>query len=206
MDKTIFENYRSLFATHGDSPASLQHSSREQQFLRFVQLFNIAEDISSVVDVGCGLGDMVAFMESQGIDASYRGVDFFEGFINRAIEKHAGNSKVCFSQGDVISDASAIPSGSEFVMLSGVFNNRTENNEEHLRITLRRMFDACTRGVAFNALSTYVDYQDEHLYYYDPLKVFDYCKKEITDKVCLRHDYQLKEGIIPFEYTMYLYR
>ena len=81
-----------------------------------------------------------------------------------------------------------------------------ENNQEFMYQTIGKMYDACEKGVAFNAMSTYVDYQDEDLYYSDPLKVFDYCKKNLTSRVVLNHDYLVKSDSIPFEYTMFLYR
>jgi hypothetical protein len=60
--------------------------------------------------------------------------------------------------------------------------------------------------LAFNALSTYVDYIDEHLNYLDPAAMLDFCKTELSARTVLRHDYLLKEGVIPYEFTMYVYK
>ena len=51
-------------------------------------------------------------------------------------------------------------------------------------------------GFTFNLLSTYSDYQEEHLFYGDPLEWFDWCKREITPRVMLLHDYPLYEWTI----------
>jgi len=72
--------------------------------------------------------------------------------------------------------------------------------------TIHKMFSACKKGVAFNAMSTYVDYRDEILYYSNPMEIFDYCKRNLTRNVILRHEYLVKENSIPYEYTMYLYK
>jgi hypothetical protein len=72
--------------------------------------------------------------------------------------------------------------------------------------TIKKMYEVCGKGVAFNAMSTYVDFQADDLYYSDPLEIFDYCKRNLTRKVVLRHDYLVKENSIPFEYAIYLYK
>lgn len=61
-------------------------------------------------------------------------------------------------------------------------------------------------GVAFNALSTYVEYEDESLYYSNPLAVFDYLKREMGVHPILKHNYILSEGRYPYEYTIYAYK
>ena len=66
------------------------------------------------------------------------------------------------------------------------------------------MFEAACKGVAFNALSTYVDYHDAGLYYCDPLALFDHAKRHLTERVSLRHDYRVKPDCIPFEFSLYL--
>ncbi len=53
-------------------------------------------------------------------------------------------------------------------MINGVFNNRMTDNWSFLTLALDRLFRATKKGLAFNCLSTYVDYRDEHLYYADP--------------------------------------
>jgi hypothetical protein len=71
---------------------------------------------------------------------------------------------------------------------------------------IKSMFNACTKGIALNAMSTYVDFQADNLYYTDPLEIFDYCKRNLSRKVTLRHDYLVKENSIPFEYCIYVYK
>ena len=55
-----------------------------------------------------------------------------------------------------------------------------------------------TKGFAFNVLTTYSDESKmkENLYYADPTQLFEYCKKNISNFVMLRHDYPLYEFTI----------
>ena len=52
------------------------------------------------------------------------------------------------------------------------------------------------KALAFNLLSTYVDWQEPHLFYGDPLFWFDHCKRNYSRQVALLHDYPLYEWTI----------
>jgi SAM-dependent methyltransferase len=200
----IKKHYQSLLDKNGISPEALQYTSKSSQYKRFEVLLNIDNNIESLIDVGCGLGDMYQYLMTQNFQGNYLGLDFVEDFVRLSKDIYKNYSKADFQEFDITRDE--IPSGVDFVLLSGVFNNKRNNNKEFMLNTIKKMFNSAEKGVAFNALSTYVDYQDEHLYYSNPLDVFDFCKKEITSKVVLKHDYLVKENSIPFEYTVYLYK
>ena len=99
-----------------------------------------------------------------------------------------------------------MPNIQDYCLLSGVFNNTMPDNITFMKETLKKMFDASNKGIAFNALSTYVDYQDKDLYYSNPVEIFDFCKTTLGNKVVLRHEYQTKPNVMPFEYTVYVYK
>jgi hypothetical protein len=58
------------------------------------------------------------------------------------------------------------------------------------------LYEHSTRGCAFSSLSTYVDWMEPDLYYQDPMEMFAYCKKEISPRVALLHDYPIFEWTI----------
>ena len=57
------------------------------------------------------------------------------------------------------------------------------------------------KKIVFNNLSTYVDYFDKRLFYLDPFKLFNYIKKNISDRCVIDHSYSLKKNTIPYEFT-----
>ena len=199
----IKEHFKRLYKLHGDSPKSVHWSDAKTQEKRFEILLGIDNNIKSLLDVGCGLGDMYQYMQTQGFGGRYCGTDFVDEFIE-ASKRKFNSPNVDFRINDIKNDT--LPIGYDYVVLSGVFNNRADNNEDFMINTIRKMFSVCEKGIAFNAMSTYVDYYDEVLYYTNPLEIFDYCKRSLTRKVVLRHDYLVKENSIPYEYTIYLYR
>ena len=204
MDNSLKEHYQKLFSEHGNSSASVQYSDSVSQYKRFEILSGISTEIKSMVDVGCGLAHLYDYMKTQGFDGKYLGLDFVPEFIEADKKNYVADPKTSFQVFDIVNDA--FPTGYEYVFLSGVFNNKMPNNKEFMLNAITKMFDACSKGLAFNAMSTYVDFMADNLYYTNPLEVFDFCKKNLTKKVTLRHDYLVKENSIPFEYAIYLYK
>jgi hypothetical protein len=94
----------------------------------------------------------------------------------------------------------------DYVMLSGVFNNKMDDNQGFMHSTLERMFNAAEKGISFNAMSSYVDYKDEELYYVDPMDIFAFCKTKLGGHPVLRHDYVVSKDGYPFEFAMYVYK
>lgn len=204
MNEEIRKHYQELFKKHGVSSEALQYSDKSSQFKRFEILSQIDSNLKSVVDIGCGLGHFYQFLKHKNFNGIYLGLDYVQEFVVESKKIYSEETNAEFKHLDIISGE--LEKGYDYVFLSGVFNNKFENNKEFMEVTIRKMFDASSKGIAFNAMSTYVDYQDSNLYYSNPLEIFEFCKKNISSKVTLRHDYLVKENSIPFEYCIYVYR
>jgi cyclopropane fatty-acyl-phospholipid synthase-like methyltransferase len=195
----IKNHYKSLFKKHGISHHSVQWSSQETQVKRFQALAQKLQPTSSVIDMGAGLGDLLKFLKTSEWSASYLGLDFVEEFVAEAQRLYPDAAFRVFDL-----NKEDIPTGYDWVLASGIFNNACGNNDEFLKHSLEKMFRAATVGVSFNCLSTYVDYKSEGLHYFDPCTVFDYCKRFITKRVILDHSYLIKDDTLPFEFTVHL--
>jgi hypothetical protein len=60
-------------------------------------------------------------------------------------------------------------------------------------------FRMCTKGVGANMTTDAVEYHEEHLHYFDPARVLNFCRG-LSRYVMLRHDYPL------YEFTVFIYR
>ena len=202
---SLKQHYTQLYQKFGPSPQAVQWSSKQTQKKRFEVLCNILKKTDSVIDIGCGLGDMLEFLRNEkNFTGRYLGLDFVPDFINYANAKFQNDTKAEFSIFDINNDT--LPNNFDTIMMSGVFNNLMDDNWKFITNTLQKIFQATNRVVSINALSTYVDYQDSGLYYTNPIELFDFCKTEISPKLTLHHDYLVKENSIPFEFTMHLYK
>jgi SAM-dependent methyltransferase len=152
-----------------------------------------------VLDFGCGCGAFAEFLTLIGQEPSiYFGVDVVPEFFQFAQEKMP-NGKFCHP--DDLGNTRF-----DFAIASGVFNNRRDDNRHFWKSMTRSLFDRCDEAIAFNMMSTYVDFQSPELFYESPTYAFDFVKDDITPFTSLIHDYVPKKGSIAFEFSIFSYR
>lgn len=186
--------YEDSLATHGIKPLAVGWRDEDSHRLRFRKLSSVIDDAHGVRvnDLGCGYGAFYEYLIDVGVNVRlFRGYDISEKMVSLA--------KGRVPNGEFIL-GNAIDKEADYSFASGIFNVRLQESEEkwkqHIEQTLSNMFDFSTKGFAFNLLSTYVDYQEPHLFYGDPLYFFDFCKRRFSRSVSLLHDYPLFEWTI----------
>jgi len=205
MDKKIYKLYTELCKNYGNTPSAVMARDTNQQNLRFKELINIIDlkNKDKVLDVGCGLGDLVIYLRKNKFNGQYLGVDFIDGFIKIA-KKQYGNNKTKFLRLDIENED--FPKRYDWLFLSGLFNNKKKGADKFMFKILKKMFESSEKGIVFNSLSKYVDYEDKHLFYSYPDKIFQFCVKNLSKYVMLKTNYQLRKNIIPFEYTIAVFK
>ncbi len=88
-DKTkIIANYQQLLLEHGEGPAVGQQSAAGQRF-RFEKLAQVGNlRGASVLDIGCGIGDLYPFLTSLYGEIAYTGVDIVPELVSHAARKY----------------------------------------------------------------------------------------------------------------------
>ena len=180
----IAENYRKLFLEHGSGPAVGQWSEEGQRF-RFEKLSEIA-DLSgaSLLDLGCGLGDFYPHLAKTFEAVDYTGIDIVPEIVAAAQAAHPRGRFFCTNVLETGFEASF-----DYVMISGMFNNRRPRGTDFMKSMLSFAFDHCTKGIGFNFTSTYVNFMDETMQYHDPVEILQYCLDHLTRKVSMHHHY-----------------
>jgi len=198
----LSRHYSGLLARHGDSPQAVQWADAATQENRMCILTEVGDlREAKVLDFGCGTGHLLSFLrENIGFHGEYVGYDISKEMVATCRQKFSG---VRFEALDVLTQG--IPEDFDYVLINGVFNNLLSDNWGFMTALLSRLFPHVRRGMVFNALSSYVDYKSPGLFYVNPERVFRYCKEMLSPCVTLRHDYQIKLGIVPFEFTVYVY-
>jgi len=174
---------------------------KEEQEIAKIYDDRVEKDGKSILDVGCGFGDLYDYLGKKGVKLkSYEGIDISPKIVEKAKTLHAKDKNAAFRHGS-LKELEKKYSEEEFdyVVESGIFNYNLSDNYKYLAETLELMFRLCRAGVSINMTTDYVDYKEDCLFYFNPEKVFGMCKK-LTKRVCLRHDY------MPFEFTVYLYK
>ncbi|WP_299395032.1 trans-aconitate 2-methyltransferase [Pelagibius sp.] len=197
-DRNTVDVFSSSLREHGQSFRALNWGSEEGQANRFRILCEIGiGDGDSVLDVGCGLGDLYGHLQRSGIGASYTGLDITPDMISTARQRFPD---AAFREGSLLGTAEPPLAQVDYVLASGIFYLRRARPFEHLQSSVRRMFDLCHKGVAFNCLSSWGDAaggSDE--YREDPAQCLEFCRT-VSPWAVLRHDYH------PGDFTIYLRR
>jgi len=201
--RTLEAHYAKLITDNADAPAGAQWRDRATQERRMVVLAEVADlRRAKVLDFGCGTGHMLSVLRSQlGFDGTYVGYDLVESALEIGRSTYPDAR---FERRDVL--AEGLPEQFDYILVSGVFNNALSDNWTFLTTVIEKLFAATRCALAFNLLSTYVDTFDSGLAYFDPARVFGFCKEHLSPRVTLRHDYEVRPGVVPFEFTTYVYR
>jgi len=187
--------YAEKVARHGFDHRGLGFRTRSSQALRFGALLALGDFHGrSIVDVGCGFGDFLAFLRDRGIEPRYTGIDICEPMIRRCRERFDGPS-VRFEVADVLEwRPSEMP---DFVVASGIFGLDARGARARIRPTLHRMFEWAREGMAANFLSQRSLEPAEARVYVDPAEALEMAFA-LTPAVRLDHSY------LPNDFTIFL--
>jgi SAM-dependent methyltransferase len=191
--------YSEKLAQHGETPRGVDWNGEEGQVLRFEQLCRLTQGMEagfSVNDLGCGYGALLDYLGARYQSFSYLGIDVSADMIRSALTRHKAVRNARFI-------AAAEPDmPADYGVASGIFNVRLGRTDaewlEYLEKTLDILDNTSQRGFAFNCLTSYSDEEKkrEYLYYADPCRIFDLCKRRYSRQVALLHDYGLYEFTI----------
>jgi SAM-dependent methyltransferase len=185
-----------LLETEGATVKGVGWRSRENQRLRFRQLvraLELGDEPFTVNDLGCGLADLYGFIKDEGLPMrGYRGYDLSEKMLTVARERVGGDGEVV--------RADRVTETADYSFACGIFNTKLDATDEewldYMKSVIANLHKHSDRGFAFNSLTTYVDYREDHHFYADPAELFRFCKQEISPRVALLHDYPLWEWTI----------
>lgn len=199
VDKKIsLDFYKKGFITYGEDVKTLGYGSVESQESRLRVVSEIG-DLSnkSILDVGCGFGDLYTFLHRQGIHPNrYLGIDISSELLDVARKRLP---EVEFELVGIL-DFEATEKF-DFVVACGLFGLESPNWQRLLKKQLRKLYDLCEIGVIVNFLSCYTTWvKNPASHYADPAKIFEFVLKNLSNRVVLRHDYAAND------FTIYMYR
>ncbi|MCE5276948.1 MAG: class I SAM-dependent methyltransferase [Planctomycetaceae bacterium] len=119
----------------------------------------------SLLDVGCGVGDLYALLQARGLDVRYAGVDLSAKVIEAARERFAG--KADFRVADVFDDPGNAPAGYDVTFASGTFNLTLGDNLAFLAHAARRLVELAHEAAVFNFLDDRATHRVDYCHYYN---------------------------------------
>ena len=158
---------RQSYDVHDWADATSQHARFE------VLEANVELAGKRLLDVGCGLGDLLDFLEQRRIDVDYTGVDIVRKMIVSARARHRGGRFLCADvfAADPAEITEIADRRYDVVYCSGTFNLDLGNNREFLPRAVVRLLELTDGHVVFNLLHARAAEQYSHCFYFEPADV-----------------------------------
>jgi SAM-dependent methyltransferase len=198
----IVEHYESCLDQHGDNHLGVDWPNADDVRTRYKVMLEVARNESggfSLLDFGCGAGHFYEFLIENGRqDVAYRGVDLSQKFISLCRSKHPNVDFQCLD----VFDTKLSPV--DYVVINGVLTEKQANSFEvmwdYCRNLLEVAFSISRKGLAFNVMSSHVDWERDDLFHLPLDTLSAFLTTKLTRNYIIRNDYGL------YEYTTYLYK
>lgn len=192
--------YTTNLREKGANSTAVGWNTRECQQLRFDKLATLLQgedEAFTINDYGCGYGSLLSYLtEKQHRVSAYHGYDISSDMLEEAGRQLAGFNATELN----LIKANHIHTPADYGFVSGTFNVRFDASkdawQQFIETKLQELDANCRKGFSFNLLTSYVDWEEPHLFYGDPCYWFDLCKRSFSKKVALLHDYALWEWTI----------
>lgn len=211
MVDSLIASYQKRFRKYGGHSKTLkwEHAGAKHQRMRHLT-GELNFSGKTVLDVGCGFGDVIWIIKKRTKDFDYTGVDIVPEFIDVAKKRYPGHR---FLVGDYFSNPLA--EDFDIVLCSGalnsnvpdkqsLFSRRLENNMEWRKRAIATMWEQTKRALAFNMSGSHPqpeNREDNNTWYADSLEILKYCLT-LTRKVILLHHYHATDfTVILFKKT-----
>ena len=195
--------FRSLYHEHKGTPMAVSSESIQHKNLRYKNICEIFHDEQNITvhDVGMGLADLNSYIHVNCLrnNVIYSGSEILEEYISEASIKFP---ECTFSLRDI--SEFAFDDRYDYVVMSGLFHQRGETTirdwENFAQNIILNSFQMCTKGIAFNFISPFVDFYQPHVYYSNLPKLLNFINDRLSRFFKIIHNYAL------FEFTVFVYK
>ena len=203
----IVKHYESCLEKHGDSHLGVDWPNLDDAQKRYQIMLDLVrpkeadgENIS-LLDFGCGTAHLYEYIQNKNLtNLTYTGLDFSEKFTEICEKKYPN---VPFLTGDIL-DPDFKLGQFDYVVMNGVFTEKRELSFEQMweyfKAMIAHTFKHAQKGIAFNVMSTNVDWERDDLFHLSLDKLTAFLCADLSRNFVIRNDYGL------YEYTVYLYK
>lgn len=181
--KELLDFYTRHLKDFGDAPQAVRWTPGGQ-LRRYETLLRISGGSSgkTVLDFGCGKGDLYGFMKEKGFSFDYCGIDINKDLIELAMRKYPEAEFI-------VMDIDETDFGRHFdiIFVCGVFNLRITGIEESMKHILKKLFGLCTEALHVNLLTSYIPRKSVELFYVKPEELLNFAITELSRSVALLH-------------------
>jgi len=194
--------FDSLYQKYGVDEKSLGWSKHKQD-VRFEQVLKYLPDCVSVLDAGCGFGDMYDYLQrsERFADVDYYGIDVVDTFVDIAKKKYP-DIDTHFSCENLME--LSVNHTWDWVVECGLFGLYIYNTEEamyeYIKTSMAKSLEIANAGISFNFLSDKVDYKTSATdFHASPERIleiaYSFSRRVILDN-----------SIMPFEFSVTVWK
>lgn len=178
------EDYDDSLKQFGPGPKALLWWDYRSMAIRFRELVkNVDIEGKTVMDAGCGLGDLLPYLYAKTTNFRYFGIDKKKEFVEVAKRHYEGHD---FKVGDPFNHRLGMYG---VVLTSGVMNGNVSDWLDKRKRMINTLFDQTGEVLAFNmAGSTRPIPHDSLIAYADANEILDFCKT-LTKRSALNTGY-----------------
>ena len=209
LEQKMFDSsnvyYRELFNKHGRDPRSLGWTKGRQD-IRFGKLTGFLNKVDptetfTLLDYGCGFGDLYNYLCKEFPNMRYTGVDIMEDFVEQNIsEWRESEMKPAF---ELIQDKSDIVDHYDFTIASGTFNLKDPtidlNFDLYVEESIKYLESITNKVLAIDFMSPNVDFKKEISHHQDLTRLICGCISPGTP-------YLIDSTYLPYEFAFFLYK
>lgn len=205
--ESIVRHYENCLANHGATPHGVDWPNGADLAKRFEVMLGVrrpesGEGRRSFLDVGCGPGLLVDYLNATGRAESvdYCGFDMSDAMVRAARDRWPDHRFLC---ADIRRQPNLLPI-TDYVVLNGVLTEKRDLSQTDMAMLACELLDVCFSrariGMAFNVMSTHVDWMRDDLFHWPMDEAVEFATRRLSRHVVVRADYGL------YEYTLYVYR
>jgi SAM-dependent methyltransferase len=177
--------YQHGLKKYGESPQAMHWSDYSAQALRFKPLVSSLDlEGKSILDAGCGFGDLLPFLYTRADNFDYLGVDSNKDFIKVAKKRYLGHR---FQVGDPFAKKGRAQF--DVVLTSGTLNQNVSDWMAQRQKMITNLFSLTNQVLAFNMAGGFHPIPSASVIAYaDANEILQFCLS-LTTKVTIRADY-----------------
>jgi len=146
--------YARLLRQHGHSPQALAERASHKDLEFYQHLFGGVDPSApvSVLDIGCGMGDLIDYMQSNNVTIkSYLGIDLVEAFVEICRNEYLPPCR--FERANFVSTSFAPHGQFDLVLSMGVLVSRVIRYEHYVAYCIEKMLALSAKHVLFNVIT-----------------------------------------------------
>lgn len=215
ITKTLKDYYTQTFLQHGATAKGVDWNDENELLVRYDKMLGVLQKdfctdlpISpTLLDVGCGWGGLLKYIEKLDLPIEYTGFDIVPSMIEKANELFP-NKEFLLQDVFELSNNRTF----DFVICNAILTQKLNVSIPEMELfaknLIRKMFELCKHGIAFNLMSTRVNFMVDNLYYQNPAELLSWLLTEVSPRVRLDHGYSSlnsNNGKF-FDFTVYVYK